>query len=420
MSALFRALETAPRYAALLRSQYWKPEQLRAYTEYQLERILKAAAKIPFYTDRFNGVARPQDLEALPLLKRADISALNRSVRSMYPAGRHFFAGASSGSTGMQAQFLFDRSRLRGRYAARLRFLRSHGWGPLRRTVWHRTAPFPGEQDADFLHHRILPGFMALSTDLAAQVEQLVDIDPVYLYMFPSNLEGMLSVLEHRHLRLRSLRRIFTVSETLEDWLRQRARRILGVEIADQYGATEASIAWQCPHGSYHANAEHVLLEVIDDAGRPVTPGEVGRVVITTLENYLMPLVRYEIGDYAITATGACPCGRTLPLLGRVVGRKFSLFRTSDGRLFSATLLTELIRACPGMGQFQLLQRTAESYVVRYVASQPVSTDTESRISREFDAFLGAPVHVTFERVAEIARTKGGKYMIAISDLAAN
>ena len=107
---------------------------------------------------------------------------------------------------------------------------------------------------------------MAVSTDLATQFKRIVEIDPFYLYMFPSNLEAMLQFLEDANLKLPSLRLVFTVAETVDDALRQRASRILGVEIADNYGATEGFIAWQCPQGSYHINAEHVLVELVDES----------------------------------------------------------------------------------------------------------------------------------------------------------
>ena len=75
--------------------------------------------------------------------------------------------------------------------------------------------------------------------------------------------------------------------------------RTFGVAVADNYGSTEAFLAWACPAGSYHINAEHVIVEVVDDAGNPARPGAPGRVLVTTLQNRIMPLVRYEIGDYA-------------------------------------------------------------------------------------------------------------------------
>jgi phenylacetate-CoA ligase len=408
------ALDAAPRYASLLRSQYWKAEQLSAYVERHLERTLIAAAKIPFYAARSGGTPKLQDFAHLPILERTEVSALNASVRSMYPPSHRFLWGASSGSTEIEAEFLFDRSRVRGRYAARMRYLRAHGWNPLRRTIFHQVNHPP---DSDWVRHRILPGFMAVTNDLPAQVDEIVRIDPFYLYMFPSNLEGMLEVLAETKRKLRSLRRVFTVAETVDDALRQQTRRILGVEIADNYGATEGFIAWQCPQGSYHINAEHLLVELVDEEGRQVAPGEMGRVLITTLENYLMPLVRYDLTDYAMAAEGTCRCGRTLPLLGRVVGRKRGLFRAADGRVYFPYLLIDTLRLTPGIKQYQLVQAAPEAFRIRYVADSALDSASKSRIHREFEAILGTPAVVTFEHVFEFARTRSGKFLQALSEL---
>ncbi len=105
-----------------------------------------------------------------------------------------------------------------------------------------------------------------------------------------------------------------------------------------------------------------------DETGRHVAPGEMGRVLITTLENYLMPLVRYDLSDYAIASDGTCRCGRTLPLLGRIVGRKRVLFRTADGRVYFPYVLTDTLRLTPGIKQYQLVQRSAQAFRVAYVS----------------------------------------------------
>jgi phenylacetate-CoA ligase len=416
MSAIVKALDTLPRYASLLRSQYWAADQLGAYTERQLDRTLKAAAKIPFYKTHFGGPPRLQDFARLPILERTDIAALNASVRSMYPPGRQFLWGASSGSTAIEAEFLFDRTRVRGRYAARMRYLRAHGWNPMRRTMFHQVVH---PEDSDWVRHRFLPGFMGVSNDLAAQVERVIEFDPLYLYTYPSNIEGMLQVLEETNRKLRSLRRIFTIAETVDEALRERTRRILGVEIADNYGATEGFIAWQCPQGSYHINAEHVFVELVDEEGRQVPPGDMGRVIITTLENFLMPLVRYDLTDYAIAAEGTCRCGRTLPLLSRVVGRKRSLFRHADGRLYFPYVLVDSLRLAQGIKiqQYQLIQMAPEAFRVRYLADREIDSVSQAAIRAEFETILGTPATVVFERVPEFARTKSGKFLRALSEV---
>jgi phenylacetate-CoA ligase len=420
MPALTKILGAAPRYAALLRSQYWEPERRRVHIQTELAKILKAAARIPFYADRFNGAADLRSFARLPTLKRTDVSRLNASVRSLYSAGTRFLADSSSGSIGLPAEFLFDSAHQRGRYAARARYLRSYAWNPLARTIWHFTPTRGGEEpDADFARSRVFCNvrFMSVSADLAAQVSRVVDFDPLYISMYPSNLEGLLSVLEETGQKLPSLRRIFAGSEVLDDTLRDRTRQLLGVEIADHYGSTEAFLAWQCPKGGFHVNAEHVLIEILDDLARPVRPGKMGRVVVTTLENELMPLVRYEIGDYAFAAEGICRCGRTLPLIGPIAGRAVNLFLLKDGRLASPWALIRLMKLRPEIRQFQILQRSTDHYVLRYASSQPISDQTESWVRSKFQETLGIDLTFRLERVAEIGRSPTGKFMPALSEV---
>lgn len=337
----------------------------------------------------------------------------------MHSVAMRLLSDSSSGSTGLPVEFLFDDSHQRGRNAARARYLRGNGWNPLQRTVWHYALNREDQPDADFLNSRFLPGvsFRHPSADLDAEIARLIELDPIYLSIYPSNLEWLLRVIEKSGEKLRSLRLIFTGSEVVDDSLRARASLLLGARIADNYGSTEAFLAWQCPRGSYHVNAEHVLIEIVDDDDRPVRPGAMGRVLVTTLENLLMPLVRYEIGDFAVAVEGTCECGRTLPLLGRIAGRAVDLFRMADGRMVSPYDLISLIKWRPEIGQFQILQQGFDRYRLRYVSERLVSAETKAWIRDKFCESLGTQVVVAFERVPEIARTRAGKFMPARSEL---
>ncbi len=424
MSAIGTVIEAAPRYAALLRSQYWKPEQLDSYRERHLAKTLRAAAQIRFYAERLGGAPRVEDLHRLPVLQRSDIAALSRSLRSLYPVDTRYIRSRSSGTSGDAVELLFDRSHQRGRYAARIRYLRSDGWNPLARTAWFNSSRFMAgnsdSADAAFARSRLIRvglTFISNSTPFHEQVRILAKLKPAFLYVYPNDLDGMLSALEESGQTLPSLRRIFSGGEVVTDSLRDRVRRRLGLETFDNYGSTEAFMAWQCPTGSYHINAEHVFLEVVDEAGRQVAPGQHGRVLVTTLENYLMPLVRYEIGDYAIATEGNCSCGRTLPLFGQVLGRQMNLLRTVDGSLTSGWPLVNILRDVPELRLFQIVQRSVDQISVRYVAEQPMGAQAETRIRTGFSGLLGDRAAVGFERVPQIARTAGGKFMLTLSEV---
>jgi len=418
MSAVANLLGAVPRYVALQRSQHWPPETLHAYTQARLRRTLEAAATIPFYTSRFREAPAPNDLGRLPLLERADVAALEQSVRALHPASAAFQSDRSSGSSGMPVRFLFDRTHQWGRFAGRARYLRANGWSPFARSAWVISLP-QDCPDADLVRSPTFPGarFLSHVTEFGEQLRWLRTLAPVHLYTLPSNLDALLLLLEERGDTLPSLRGVFTGGEVLDDALRARAKRVLGLPVADNYGSTEAFLAWQCPAGSYHVNAEHVLVEIVDAAGRPAAPGEMGRVLVTTLENFLMPLVRYAIGDYATADPTPCACGRTLPRIGRVVGRGINLFRMPDGRLRSPWNLVKPLKFSPHIRQFQIVQRTVERYVVRYVAPRALTADEATAMRAEFQEILGYPAGVDFERVDEIPRAPSGKFMTALSEV---
>jgi phenylacetate-CoA ligase len=236
------------------------------------------------------------------------------------------------------------------------------------------------------------------------------------------NLDGLARIFEQRGERLPSLRRIFSGSEVLENSQRERIRRVFGVGISDNYGSTEAFLAWECPHGSYHVNAEHVIVEIVDEQGHAVAPGKLGRVIVTTLHNRLMPLIRYEIGDYAFAAENGCRCGRTLPRIGNVGGRDVNLFIDSDGKRFTPWPLFRPLLEREWIRQDQIVQRGTDRFVVRYVGDRTLTPEDEADFHRHFATILKSPgsISIEFERHNKIARAPSGKFMMAFCELAAD
>ena len=415
---LISLVAAAARYRALSRSQYWDAEQLAAYQAEHLAGTLEAAAAIPFYHSRLGEAPHPSDLESLPVLRRSDLAQLNESVRSQHSPAQKYMRSKSSGSTGESVEMLFDQRHQAGRFASRARYLASNGWNPLARSAW-LIGIRPGSPDGSLVNAAYLPRakFFSHLEAFKTQADWLIERDPEYIYSLPSNLEGLLAEFAARGQGLPSLKRIFTGGEILEDSVRNDARRYLQVEIADNYGSTEAFLAWQCPSGGYHTNAEHVLIEVVDENGRSVRAGSPGRVLVTTLQNRLMPLIRYDLGDFAIASSAACSCGRTLPMIEKILGRGVNLFRLPDGALFSPWQLVESMKAMPAVRQVQIEQQTLDRYIVRYAAQNTLGADVEIAIRRGFRTIVGQGAEVIFERMAEIPRGAGGKFMAAVSSL---
>ncbi len=150
-------------------------------------------------------------------------------------------------------------------------------------------------------------------------------------------------------------------------------------------------------------------MEIIDPDGAPCGPGEVGRVVLTDLSNFAMPLIRYAIGDYAEVGD-ACPCGRGLPVLNRVMGRSRNMLRLPSGdQLWPRFRSARLSHIAP-VRQLQLVQTSLEEIRVNLVAARPLTADEEMALRERFTEGLGHPFRLDFRYLDEIPRAANGKF----------
>ena len=261
---------------------------------------------------------------------------------------------------------------------------------------------------------------LVITTDVARQVDWLQSINPDYLLVYPTNLAALLDQCERRGQRFARLRQIRTIGETLSPGVRESARRVLGADIADTYSSEEAGIiALQCPEsGLYHVMAESLIVEVLNEQDEPCVPGEVGRVVVTDVHNFATPLIRYDLGDYAEMA-GACPCGRGLTALTRIVGRKRNMVRLPDGRSFWPLVGFARYRDIAPIRQYQLIQRDFETIEVRLVSDALLTADQERRIGALICEALDYSFKLQFTYFPEeIPRGPGGKFEEFVCELA--
>ena len=234
---------------------------------------------------------------------------------------------------------------------------------------------------------------------------------PNYLLIYPSALRALLIYCRDRRITFPDLRQVRTLSEPLSEELHQLCRDTWGVKIVDSYSAQETGyLAIQCPEeGAYHVQAETVLLEVIDNAGRPCAPGEVGEVVVTPLHNFAMPMLRYAVGDLAELGE-PCPCGRGLPVLKRILGRVRDMLVYPDGRKAWAQLGTTQFTRFAGLRQFQVVQHAVDHLEIQLVADAELSPQDEAELREVVQRRSGHAFPIRFTYHDEIPRTAGGKF----------
>lgn len=196
-----------------------------------------------------------------------------------------------------------------------------------------------------------------------------------------------------------------------------RCRRVWGVGVADIYSSEEIGvIAFQCEQGRYHVQAENLLLEILDEAGEPLAPGQIGRVVITPLHNLAMPLIRYELGDYA-TFGSTCVCGRGLPVLQQIVGRRRNMLRLPDGTEHWPSFPEDRWAGIAPIRQLQAVQTALETVVLRVVTSRSLTADEIVRLQQVFTDMLCFPHQIVVNQVPEIPRQADSKFEDFVSEL---
>ena len=282
--------------------------------------------------------------------------------------------------------------------------VRGDGWGPASGTIYP-TGPAV---------------LLNIASELKEQIAWLQREEPDYLISFPSNLAALATYCIDNDIKLAKLKQVMTVGESVTEKVRKLARQAWGVPLKDSYSSEEAGyLAIQCPeHDVYHVQSENVLLEVVDEEGRPCGPGEVGRVLITSLHNFATPLIRYELGDYAQLG-GACACGRGLPVVERVLGRKRNRLIMPDGRSEFPYLgeHDEFRAITTKVREFQYIQRSTKVIEKLMVVSEPLTPEEEAAQKALIVKNFRHPFEIKLTYVDEIPKRGAGKFEEFISEV---
>jgi len=411
-------------------SQWLEPQQIRLRQLGQLRLLLRHAIdNVPLYARTLQGLhsedVGEDAIGELPILGRRDLQASFEALCSQtLPEGHgQVGEGQSSGSTGMPVRFL--QTGLTQLFWNALT-LREHAWhgrdfngklAAIRIKVEEKRWPDWG-LPVRALYRTGPAATLNVRTDVDTQLDWLFRENPEYLITHASNLAALAEASLRRGVNLPALRQARSYSELLTQETRNLVMKAWGVGVADMYSCEEAGhIALQCAeHGSYHIQSENLLVEVIDDEGRPCGPGETGRVVLTTLHNFAMPLIRYEVGDYAEVGE-ACPCGRGLPVLRRIHGRRRNMIVLPDGRRHWPSFPAEIWREVAPVEQFRLVQRAPGTIDAEYVMPRELTSEEKSQLESSLASRFGHRFEIAWKHCATIERGPGYKFEDFVSEL---
>lgn len=418
--------DQGPVHVEVEHNQWLSRAQLDALQLDRFNALLKhAVERTPFHRARLgskNGKAPSltslSDLNQIPILTKKEIqNNLERLV--VEGANRsEWIKNATGGSTGEPLVFYRDQRAQRWVEGAKERFRR---WlGCLNEDklalIWGADRDFPPNIPP---HERWLNVFNCRESDIERYVLDLVSWKPRTIRGYAGSLHLVAQFIKSRGLPQVRPNAVESAAETLTEEMRKDIQEAFGAPVFNFYGAREIScIACEDELQDGLLVADDVrLVEVIRD-GKPAAPGEEGKLVITDLVNYAMPLIRYEIGDVGVVPpSNAAPHSRAFTRIQRILGRTANTITAPDGRLVHGEFFTHLFYHKPGISNFQVRQNADASIDIQVVAGpgfDPASLERVTGIVREH---LGGSAVVRSNTVADIPTTRTGKRMFTISEL---
>jgi phenylacetate-CoA ligase len=394
-------------------------KSFRRLTQQRLrETLQRAAADVPLYGAgkwRTALAQQPEDIRSWPVLERdvvrtqgRDLLARKRPVGMLW---RH-----SSASTGAPLSVALNPKAAAWSWA-----------GEHRGALWHGV-PLGAKMLMMWGHRHTVLDWVKNSRVFNAKELNAARLDEAARWIVeerPDVCMGLPSAVARvaRHVRAHypnaeaSLCQFAKLGgEQVYPFQREEIARHLGARVIDFYGCTEVgAIAAECPAGSRHVFSEIVHVEVM--RGDEVLPaGEKGDLVITSLTNRAMPLVRCRIGDRGTLSPDPCSCGLPHPVLAELEGRAADLFAAADGRLVHGSALgdglrTFLARTPPGaVGQVLFRQVDPHHWEVLVESGDGFDQALAKQLKELVQATFGKTCAVEIRRVQTVPRERSGKF----------
>ena len=421
-------------------TQWYAREDLKKLQWQKLKKLLQHSYKhISYYQKQFKKLGiRPEDIDGpedfreFPFLTKNNIRSNLSDLKAENI--KHFVTDCTSGSTGTPLTFFKERSTSGHFLAAKYRGHRWHNFNIGDREVKFWGLPIDQrpkwrEHIKDFVLNRTLFVVFDISREtLLEHFKACQRIRPKYMYGYSSALYRFARYLKEEGIDAAqlNLKGVISTSEVLYDFERELIEHVFRCPMINEYGACEAGVmAFECPEGKMHITVENVYLEILKEDGQPAMPGELGEIVVTELNNFAMPFIRYKIGDLAtcVDEEEKCKCARGLPLIGEIVGRALDTAITPTGKLLHAHVFNYIIRSAISHGadikEFKIIQKDKHKLLIKVVASKKLREEYRNYITGQIKNLMGENIKIDFEEVESIPLEKHGKFRFFSSEIPA-
>ncbi len=260
--------------------------------------------------------------------------------------------------------------------------------------------------------------------DFVKLVEKVNRSGLYYLMSFPSYANRIAAELLDKNIELPAYPRAFvSTGETMTRSEQVILEKAFQCKAYNHYGLLEVpTIAQTCPDNPelLHVNTERAIIRIVRSDGTDAAAGEQGRILVTDLANFVMPLINYDSGDSGAFGP-QCPCGRGFPTISRLEGRASEVIRTPSRTIVSSTtlgaLLTDVSQALPYVWEYQAAQVAPDKVLLRIVPTKRFTEEFGKKLKKDLEEVLGSGMTVTVKTVDRIEAEPSGKRLIIKSEL---
>lgn len=407
-----------------LRKQQWlKTDELEEIQRRKLKRIIKHAYKnVPYYRKLFDSAGiRPEDIKTVRDLSKIPITT-RLTLQTLPPeeiVARNISLNkckriTTAGSSGIPLVVFLNVKDSNYYDMVWARTSLENG-----KRLWDSTAYFKFHFPAKFWFERLgiwKKEIISLLDDTEKQIESLRRIRPQVIRGNAFQLVNLAKCIMQKGVEGINPKLLFSMGSLLDRKSRELIESTFSAEVFDCYGATELGcIAWECSeHRGYHINIDTVVVELIKN-GRTARPGEMGKIICTGLHSLATPFIRYDTGDVGIASDERCSCGRGLPLLKSIEGRADDFFVSTNGTLYSPSIIVNQIKLISGISQFKVIQHSERDVIAQVVPDKDFSQETGKKIKETMRKIMGNDLNIGVEVLDVIPPDPSGKIRSLIS-----
>jgi phenylacetate-CoA ligase len=420
-------------YHWLQKSQWYSPEQLHEIQNSKLKNLISHIYNnVPYYKKLFmdyglipNDIKDMNDLNKLPILTKEIIRSHFDEFIPVNFKNYKPILNLTGGSTGEPLRYYITKDVASISWAGMYR-----GWGWAGYKFGDKRITFGGSslvpnKKPSFLQltrqrlERNLP--LSVVSMNKEKYESCIAIirkyKPIFLKGYPSSIYLLADYCMNNKINDIRFKAIFSTAEVLLPQYRELIQIQFNCKVYDQYGSYDGGgQALECEkHSGFHITVEKVIMEIVDENGSHVPPGQPGRIIVTDLHNYAMPFIRYDVGDIGVMDNEPCSCGRNLPMLKSIEGRTTDIIKFSNGICISGPAIVHLFRLQTHVKQYQVIQNAKDELLIKIVKAEGYSDiDTEIFMS-VLKHHAGEGIEINLEFCDEIPTGSNSKYRFIIS-----